>query len=141
MVTLSLVVDAKSRGRGPGFSCRNVFTSRSRTYRQITISKTTFLLTTEQRKVCLQMNYHLLLKGKKSSIASLSPSPLLQRLNFLRRVGGAASCFTHDDIDILPTAHKSVTGPFRFSNIHKYSFGSYQGKEMILCQKKMLDKC
>lgn len=28
---LSLVVDVRARGHGPGFSCRNVFTSRSRT--------------------------------------------------------------------------------------------------------------
>lgn len=27
-------------------------------------------------------------------------------------------------------------GLFRFSNVHKYPFGSYQGEELILCQEK-----
>lgn len=81
-------------------------------------------------------------KGERSSVPSLSPGPLLPRLNFLRRVGGAASRSPHDS-HILPTAHKSVMGLFRFSNVHKYPFGSYQGKELILCQekKKMSTKC
>lgn len=50
-------------------------------------------------------------------------------------MGGAASRSPHDS-HILPTAHKSVMGLFRFSNVHEYPFGSYQGEELILCQEK-----